>query len=87
MSTLKRFRIIMTDCGISPRLDPEGDWVRYSDVDEALRDAAPDMYEALRECPLPSTMGDVKEHYQRFYDWYNKHVAAALYKAEGRSND
>ena len=76
MSNLMRFRMLMTENGISPRLDASGEWARYSDFAE--------MYEALRECPLPSTMGDVKEHYQRFYDWYNKHAAAALSKAEGR---
>lgn len=55
------------------------------DANARLIAAAPDMYEALRECPLPSTMGDVEEHYHRFYDWYNKHVTAAMSKAEGRS--
>ena len=40
MSTLKRFRIIMTENGISPRLDPEGEWLRYSDAGEVIEAAA-----------------------------------------------
>lgn len=45
--------------------------------------AAPEMAEALAECPLPSTMGNVRSHYDLFYDWYHKHVVPALAKARG----
>ena len=33
--------------------------------------------EALRNVPLPSTMGTAEEHYRRFYGWY-KSARAAL---------
>lgn len=43
--------------------------------------AAPDMYEALDECPLPSTLRGTQDFYQRFYDWYDGMRKAALTKA------
>lgn len=39
-AALKRFRIIMTENGISPRLDPEGEWLRYRDAGEVIEAAA-----------------------------------------------
>lgn len=59
-----------------------GPWTAWAHANARLIAASPDMYEALKSCPLPSTMGSRDDHYQRFYDWYNKHVTAALSKAE-----
>jgi hypothetical protein len=49
-----------------------------------LRALNAELVDALEACPLPSTMGNVKTHYGRFYDWYHKYVERALAKAEGR---
>lgn len=46
-------------------------------------DALGDLYEALDNCPLPSTMGTAQEHYERFYDWQRQIVAPALARARG----
>lgn len=40
MSNLLRFRMLMTENGISPRLDASGEWLRYSDAAEVLEAAA-----------------------------------------------
>ena len=46
--------------------------------------AAPAMYEALSDVPLPSCNGDKAEWYARFYAWYCGARQAALAQAEGR---
>lgn len=56
-------------------------------ADAHLMAASPTMYEALEQCPLPSTMGNVDTHYQRFYDWYNKSVVPALAAARGEASE
>ena len=45
--------------------------------------AAPAMYEALSDVPLPSCNGDKAEWYARFYAWYCGARQAALAQAEG----
>lgn len=50
-----------------------------------LRALNAELVEALEACPLPSTMGNVKTHYDQFYDWYNKHVEPTLTRAKGES--
>ena len=45
--------------------------------------AAPILYKALDNCPLPSSMGTASEHFQRFYEWFNGPVSAALALARG----
>lgn len=42
-----------------------------------------ELLEALEQCPLPSTMGNVETHYQRFYDWYQNYAVPAIRKAGG----
>jgi hypothetical protein len=49
--------------------------------------AAPDLYEALNGAPLPSTLGNVESHYERFYEWYNNVACPALAKARGEQSD
>lgn len=38
---------------------------------------------ALEAAPLPSTMGTAAEHFERFYDWWNKVASPAIAKAKG----
>jgi len=45
-------------------------------------DAAPAMYEALSDVPLPSCNGDKAEWYARFYVWYCGARQAAIAQAE-----
>lgn len=56
---------------------------RHCDANARLIAAAPDLLAALEACPLPSTMGSVSDHYQRFYDWYHSRARAAISKANG----
>lgn len=53
-------------------------------ADAHLIAAAPAMYEALSDVPLPSCNGDKAEWYARFYAWYCGARQAALAQAEGR---
>ena len=46
--------------------------------------AAPAMYEALSDVPLPSCNGDKAEWYARFYAWYCGARQAAIAQAEGK---
>ena len=39
--------------------------------------AAPDLYEALHDCPLPDSSKDASDFYRRFYAWYEGQRAAA----------
>lgn len=55
------------------------------DVAEAnarLIAAAPALYEALDDVPLPSTMGGWSEFLPRFYNWYEGKRRAALTSAK-----
>lgn len=80
MSGLLRFKIIMTENGISPRLDDAGDWVRHSDI--------ADMYEALKEClPLFDMVTALDDHGSNALGQAENLIRAALAKAEGRAND
>ena len=47
--------------------------------------AAPAMYEALSDVPLPSCNGDKAEWYARFYVWYYGARQAAIAQAEERT--
>jgi hypothetical protein len=58
---------------------------RNAEANGPLLAAAPDLYAALDNCPLPSTMGNAADHYRRFYDWLNGPVKAALAKARGEA--
>ena len=58
----------------------------YSLSDAALIDAAPAMYEALSDVPLPSCNGDKAEWYARFYAWYCGARQAAIAQAEGHQH-
>ena len=52
----------------------------------ALIAAAPAMYEALSDVPLPSCNGDKAEWYARFYAWYCGARQAAIAQAEGHQH-
>lgn len=51
-------------------------------ADAHLIAAAPEMYAALQQCPLPSSTGSIEGHYQKFYDWYRAYLVPAIAKAE-----
>lgn len=76
-----------------PSEEPPTHWMPVPSLDAVSPDAtsAPEainaLVAALRACPLPSTMGNVETHYQRFYGWYNDHAKPALsaFEQEGRS--
>ena len=53
----------------------------YEDA-RLLEKAAPAMYEALSDVPLPSCNGDKAEWYARFYVWYCGARQAAIAQAE-----
>ena len=48
--------------------------------------AAPAMYEALSDVPLPSCNGDKAEWYARFYVWYCGARQAAIAQAEEKND-
>ena len=48
--------------------------------------AAPAMYAALSDVPLPSCNGDKAEWYARFYAWYCGAGQAAIAQAEGHQH-
>lgn len=50
-------------------------------------EALQDLYNALFDCPLPSSMGTRENHYQLFYDWYNKIAVPAMEKAVDWASD
>ncbi len=52
----------------------------------ALIAAAPAMYEALSDVPLPSCNGDKAEWYARFYAWYCGARQAAIAQAEEKND-
>ena len=54
------------------------------EANATLLAAAPAMYEALSDVPLPSCNGDKAEWYARFYVWYCGARQAAIAQAEGR---
>lgn len=60
------------------------DSTRRVDANGRLIAAAPELLELLKWAPCPSSMGTASEHYERFYDWLNGPVKAAIAKAEGR---
>lgn len=62
-------------------VDPEHGITRVEDAH--LIESAPELYAALDDAPLPSMGADKAEHYQRFYDWYEKQAKPALKKARG----
>lgn len=93
MSTLKRFRIIMTENGISPRLDPEGEWLRYSDAAEVIealkwahrviQEDRDEIFASVTVAGDESTMDEIDRPHVARMDVALAKIGAALAKAEG----
>jgi hypothetical protein len=64
--------LYVDDRGVERR-DPE-----TAEANARLIAAAPALYEALEDVPLPNTNGTAAEFYGRFYDWYEGARRAAL---------
>ena len=75
---------VATETGMTPRQLADEIKEAISGI-KHLHEQRAELLAALKNTPLPSTMGTAAEHFDRFYAWYHSRVLPAITKAESQS--